>query len=749
MRAIKILCGLLVLITVVLPKQQSKKTATGPDKNRIIDYHDRLYFDQQPKQIAAAADSGFTVLGRWAWGPCRAVEIMGNYALVGQGSVYQVLDISNPTSPIIVYDTTMDEWVKDIKIKDSLLLIALSHTLKIYRASPPFPLSEIGSFYVGGGFLEDMAISDSLVFLLADYAGVLAINISDPSHPFFRHQFGLIDDDALSISSTGRYVYYGPLGPGFRLFILEYLPDSAFRVKDLDIGGNALSTYISDTLLFVGNSSGKLLIYSITDPWSPRFIDSIQLGTRVLRINQKGNNVYCSTWDSGMVVLNIADSIRPIVAAKSRWRFPYGSITMPRKLVHSDSVLAETIFDGLALYSIGQADSITERYFFPTGGWPTGIALRGNIGFVANGTAGLWSIDFSDVGHPRPISKAPTVDYSVAVALTDTLACVITVKAAYGIPDSLIIVQFDDCGSLTRLSSVDVGGVALSVAAQDSIVVVGTTGSVITFGLTDPSHPRALSTLTSQAASSVVLKGNYLYVGDTRQGAFKVVDISDPTSPVEITSLPIFTMAVLAADSLAYLATDTGLAIVNISNPLSPFVVGATGTSGGRSRVHLAKGEKFIYMAYDALHVVDVSNLLQPAEVAPLPYGFLPEDVAARGDTVYVVSPDEGIWIVKNNLVTSAIDEPSIRPLRFALFQNYPNPFNPSTRIRFSLQVSGFTSLKVYDIFGRQVATLLNEKLENGEHEAEWSAGGLASGVYFYRLTTKNQTITRKMLLIR
>lgn len=99
----------------------------------------------------------------------------------------------------------------------------------------------------------------------------------------------------------------------------------------------------------------------------------------------------------------------------------------------------------------------------------------------------------------------------------------------------------------------------------------------------------------------------------------------------------------------------------------------------------------------------------------------------------------------------------SVRPLweqpaTFILKQNYPNPFNPSTRIPFSVQFPGFTSLKVYDVLGREVATLVNENLQPGTYEVVFDASrhvGMPSGVYFYRLTVGNLTVTKRMGLIK
>jgi hypothetical protein len=83
------------------------------------------------------------------------------------------------------------------------------------------------------------------------------------------------------------------------------------------------------------------------------------------------------------------------------------------------------------------------------------------------------------------------------------------------------------------------------------------------------------------------------------------------------------------------------------------------------------------------------------------------------------------------------------------LLPNYPNPFNPATTIEFSLPQSGFVTLKIYNILGEEVATLVSENLTSGTYKYNWDARGLASGVYLYRVETDNFVHTRKMLLIR
>jgi photosystem II stability/assembly factor-like uncharacterized protein len=99
-------------------------------------------------------------------------------------------------------------------------------------------------------------------------------------------------------------------------------------------------------------------------------------------------------------------------------------------------------------------------------------------------------------------------------------------------------------------------------------------------------------------------------------------------------------------------------------------------------------------------------------------------------------------------------DELQVIPTGFTLSQNYPNPFNPSTKIKYSIPSVGTrdrvsVQLIVYDVLGKEVAILINEEKPAGEYEVEFSAEGLKSGIYFYRIQTGDFDQTKKMILLR
>ncbi|HEY7751240.1 MAG TPA: T9SS type A sorting domain-containing protein, partial [Ignavibacteriaceae bacterium] len=107
-----------------------------------------------------------------------------------------------------------------------------------------------------------------------------------------------------------------------------------------------------------------------------------------------------------------------------------------------------------------------------------------------------------------------------------------------------------------------------------------------------------------------------------------------------------------------------------------------------------------------------------------------------------------GLWIEVTDTVTSVEDE-FFSPGTIYLSQNYPNPFNPTTNFEFRIVESGFVNLKVYDILGNEVATLVDEFKPTGRYDVEFDASGLSSGIYFYKLRAGDFTETKKMILMK
>ncbi len=130
------------------------------------------------------------------------------------------------------------------------------------------------------------------------------------------------------------------------------------------------------------------------------------------------------------------------------------------------------------------------------------------------------------------------------------------------------------------------------------------------------------------------------------------------------------------------------------------------------------------------------------------PYSYLQQVRCADSVNVWVLG-DRKLYRTSSGGVTSVDNEVNLFPERFSLFQNFPNPFNPSTVISYQIPVNSNVTLEVYDILGREVATLVNEEKPAGSYEAQFYGDGLTSGIYFYRIKAGSYTETKKMILLK
>jgi len=189
----------------------------------------------------------------------------------------------------------------------------------------------------------------------------------------------------------------------------------------------------------------------------------------------------------------------------------------------------------------------------------------------------------------------------------------------------------------------------------------------------------------------------------------------------------------------------------------------APGTKGNTVELTVVNGSRtsafedvHIRIARHSLHLTFASNeqairSIPPARNAAVTLAF---DVARSApvnvqDTLeFLITDNSGLIWTKSVIIRYT------GPTVFALDQNFPNPFNPSTTIQYQLPVESRVSLKLYDMLGREVATLVNEDRPAGYHEVRWIASNAASGVYFYRLEAQPlnggnrfQSVRRLMVL--
>jgi choice-of-anchor B domain-containing protein len=291
------------------------------------------------------------------------------------------------------------------------------------------------------------------------------------------------------------------------------------------------------------------------------------------------------------------------------------------------------------------------------------------------------------------------------------------------------------------------------------------------------SQVASFSANPSDRAHNVHGRGNYLYVSHYKSG-MRAVDVHDPTNPVELGFYDTYTAnpdtvpgpfggcwgvypyfpsgKIIASDM------QTGLYVFTFDD-LQP-----------RKRVRLlspADGDS-VYPLVDTLRWTSSANQVEDPHLYDVHIKFPNgnDTVITKTDTTMTVfaevnlqSLGEYTWyvVVRDEYTeVSSIDtfrftvpeitgiDQSEKPFEMSLHQNYPNPFNPLTKISFTLRATTSVTLKVFNILGEEVGTLLQgERLGAGNHEVAFRASNLSSGIYYYRLTTPEFSETRQMVL--
>jgi len=157
--------------------------------------------------------------------------------------------------------------------------------------------------------------------------------------------------------------------------------------------------------------------------------------------------------------------------------------------------------------------------------------------------------------------------------------------------------------------------------------------------------------------------------------------------------------------------------------------------------------------ASSQVFTVDYSKTIEAKEHQSMFITFTPGEEGLWNETLSIISNDTNntpsIVELHGVGVTDIHSMEAQMPNEYSLLQNYPNPFNPSTTIEFTLPKSEFVELKVYNILGKEVSTVISKKLNPGNHNYPFDGTNLASGIYYYQLVAGDFREVKKMVLLR
>lgn len=709
---------------------------------KLYERYKQLYDWNEPPKYATD-DSVFTVVGRWAWGPCLAVDVKDNYAYIGNGLTFQVLDISNPSVPTIVAEYILDGLVGNIRIRDSLAFVCGGRGLVIMDISNPLQPRKLGEETIPAP--KEVIPTDSFAYV-TNFSSFGVVDVTDPTAPRTRSVVGVGEFPAC-LAVKERFAYVGTLTwPG--LLIIDCRnPDSLILIEDLDIGGWGISAYLYDTLLLLGvaeyDGNQSLKLYNVAHPASPVELGRVVVGhtwnDQINSIAVDSDYAFAALSGHGIRAIEISDPTQPKIVDSLYNNFDNDNGS-GSSIASVNGRLCTASNSGLWIADATRPDSLNSISFFIAGGdGPLDIALEDQYAYIAVGVAGLAVLDISNPNVPVRVVSVDLHGEAYSIAVENNYAYIVGRDALWSVDISV-----PQSPEVTNYSPMGGPPIDIIVKGNRGYVVQYDSGIVI-FDLSNPAAPTRIG-FYQVTANRIAVQDSFLYVAAGGDGLI-ILDVGDPQHVVEINRMLSVAVGVFVKGTLAYVATDTGLAIIDVANPESPLILSEISTPWSRQVADMGLSANFVYLSYNgALFAIDVSNPSFPTVVERYNSSF-GQRIAVRDSYIYLCDHNAGLEVLHNNLILQIKSPPLVS--QFSLEQNYPNPFNPQTTIEFTLPVREHVIIKMFNILGEYIRTLADGTLDAGKHRILVDASDISSGIYLYQLTTPEFSTVRKMVIVR
>ena len=561
-------------------------------------------------------------------GVVRSVIASVNYIYVANGKGYlRVIDVSDPTQPTEVASLVEYSHAQGLALDGTTLYIAdNAFGMRVVDVSDPLNPRKIGEVKVPGA-AQSVDIEGSRAFLAGSTTenGLVVIDISNPAQLVKMTSIVIPESQSsmvYAVKVKGNYAYVATGGRG--LVIID-ITNPAQPVK----AGEFLTPW-ADGLVIEGNSlyltdaTEGLYVLDISDPKNP-----LQTGLLPLKLFQQdvpgqrnmvvqNGKVFLANGNQGMLVVDA--SVQP--ALTGRFDVPLPGADWD---VLVDNNVAYVIADTLGLYTVDVANPSQPRQLdFDISGisglrTPRGIAINGQYAYIADINNGFSIYDISDPSNLRELSRIEKPQGMTDVVVSGNFAYVSMQEHEKREKRGMLVYDVSNPSQPIQVGFVNTDHSSWAVAVQENyayfpeaieLVETGQSSKLLIFDISNPANPVEAgmtdTALNAPVAMSIEVNGNYVYVGDQKQG-LRIFDISNPAAPAEIGSLPTIMMIF-------------DLVVV---------------------------GDKVFTASYGFVSVVDVSNPAKPVLEDMYISSGLSMGIDAAGNTIYVVDFDGGLAILK------------------------------------------------------------------------------------------------------
>jgi hypothetical protein len=731
-------------------------------------------------------------------GSAQSVFVSGDYAFVADYYTTGLLaiDISDPTAPALVGSYDMPWYAMDVFVAGDHAFVANYESgLKVIDIGDPTAPALVGSYDTPGSAM-DVFVAGDYAFVADGDSGLAVIDVSTPSTPT-RVGTYQTSDFASDIYISGDHAFIPARNDGLKVIDISD-PAAPTLAGSYDTPSLAIGVYVSGDYAFLADKHTGLLIFDISDPTAPTLVGSYDTPDGAFDVSISGDHAFVADWSSGLQVIDVGDPTAPALV---------GSYDTPGSargvMVSGDHAFVASSLGGLQVIQVFQGevdstasvgrslaldesnDTILRAWLVATQtdsvSWELSADGGGNWQAVQPdarwnrltipGNDLLWrsTLTWMTTGNDPVVSDLTInwiYEYAVAVGIDDVpddqggWVRVHFTRSGLDFVDEVSL-PIEDYGIWQRVdnpSLIAAVNAAPSSTSDKSLAgeaPVLTGVPVITYegrtfvqsrpGLGAVSFP--VGTWELVLSVPAVQRDDYFARVSTTADS----SASGPGYSVYMITAHTTTPSIWYASP-----PDSGYSVDNIA-PVVPgnFALAYNTGAGNYLSWDVCPDDDFQH--FNVYRSTDPDFVPSPSTLVHSTIGTDWNDPEYDGWAVYykITALDYvGNESDPTTAGTATGIEDRLIPKRVTLEQNVPNPFNPTTTISIGLPSAASVTLSVFDVSGRLVRTLIDGSVPAGFQSFVWdglnSRGqAVASGVYFYRMTTEGYTNTRKMLLMK
>ncbi len=661
-------------------------------------------------------------------------ELIGDNLFLLELDKITILDVSNPANPEIISETLINSLAQDIMIQDNIAYIGGLNRIDLFDISDLENLLPLSTIPVSGCI--SISINNEKLYAACGQSGIYIIDISNPQSPIIEAHYGEYWRSIL-IDVVWPAAYVDNYENAINIFNIE-------DINNIELVG-VIPSYsdhfiISEDKMYTNAEQNCINVFDLSNPLNPIQLSSLEGVGSPLAVDE--NVLY--TRGNGIDVFQINDNFELSPLGM------YDSWAVVEGFEVSNGIAFDiTRWEGLQILDI--SNQIEEKCIGSCGLpiFPVEMNLYENaiyLNYDYNEMAGI--IDISNFGDPTYFQFPNTESQLVNFSLWND---VLFANDWFNIYSYDLYNPFEP-QLLETFEGIPGGNTLLTM---DNILIQFDYSEIIIYSINNSAQISEIDLYNDVGYKTAFEANNGFIYYSIYQEGIKIIDLENPER-IDFYPIENFIGGMKINDNILYVSSENEIILLDITDPTSIEFI---------TSIQLHEDSEFIApviidgndliiadASWNEISVFDISIPAIPTLIESYSGCREVREMLLIDDYLLTGNNRSGFAIITlDGLLES--NENEIIPNFFNL-KNYPNPFNPTTRISFSLQSNTEVELTIYNIKGQKIKTLTQYEYAKGSHSIIWNGDNetgkpVSSGIYLYKLKTKDNQKTNRMLLLK